>query len=219
MLVKTKLSGGTSEKPPCPCGRPMNNAPGITIYIDRHRYICYICHNFYALKNYARNTYSRRLWTMKKFFLAMMSLAIMAGLSATVYAEGQFDHVINAADVEKITGLKGVKQVPREKLNKFRNGDLNFVMSNDKPLLMIQFRPSYVFAAMKADSGYVKTSVPGVGEEAFSSPAFDPQFSINFLKGNYFAIVTTHVDEKDKTKTILKMDQLIAIAKLVATKM
>jgi len=153
---------------------------------------------------------------MKKFFLAMLSLAIIAGLSATLYAEGQFDHVITAADVEKLTGLKGVKQVPREKLNKFRNGDLNFLLSNGKPLLMIQFRPSYVFATMKADS---KSSIPGVGEEAFSSPAFDPQFSVNFLKGNYYAIVTTHVDEKDKTNTILKMDQLIAIAKLVASKM
>lgn len=156
---------------------------------------------------------------MKKFVLAMLSLAIIAGLSATLSAEGQFDHVITAADVEKITGLKGVKQVPREKLNKFRNGDLNFVLSDDKPLFMIQFRPSYVFAAMKADSGYVKASVPGVGEEAFSSPAFDPQFSINFLKGNYYAIVTTHVDAKDKTKTVLKMDQLIAVAKLVASRM
>jgi hypothetical protein len=156
---------------------------------------------------------------MKKIFLAMLSLAIIAGLSATVYAEGQFDHVITAADVEKITGLKGVKQVPREKLNKFKNGDLNFLLSDGKPLLMIQFRPSYVFAAMKADSGYVKASVPGVGQEAFTSPAFDPQFSINFLKGKYFAIVTTHVDAMDKTKTVLKMDQLIAIAKLVASKM
>ena len=153
---------------------------------------------------------------MKKFVLAMISLAIMAGLSATVYAEGQFDHVITAADVEKLTGLKGVKQVPREKLNKFRNGDLNFVLGDDKPLLMIQFRPGYVFETMKADS---KASIPGVGEEAFSSPAFDPQFSVNFLKGNYYAIVTTHVDEKDKTKTALNMDQLIAIAKLVASKM
>ena len=156
---------------------------------------------------------------MKKIFLAIMSLAIIASLSAMVYAEGQFDHVINAADVEKLTGLKGVKQVPREKLNKFRNGDLNFVLSDDKPILMIQFRPGYVFAAMKADSGYVKASVPGVGQEAFSSPAFAPQFSINFLKGNYFAIVTTHVDAKDKTKTVLSMDQLIAIAKVVASKM
>ncbi len=156
---------------------------------------------------------------MKKFVLAMMSFALMAGLAATLHAEGQFDHIINAADVEKITGLKGVKQVPREKLNKFRNGDLNFVLSDDKPILMVQFRPSYVFAAMKADSGYVKASIPGVGEEAFSSPAFDPQFSVNFLKGKYYAIVTTHVDSKNKTQTVLKMDQLIAIAKLVASKM
>jgi len=31
--------------------------------------------------------------------------------------------------------------------------------------------------------------------------------------------VTTHVDPKDKTKTVLKIDQLIALAKLVASRM
>jgi hypothetical protein len=156
---------------------------------------------------------------MRKWHVAMVFFMIVAGLSATAFAAGQFDHIISAADVDKATGLTGVKQVPREPLNKFRNGDLNFVQKNDQPLLMVQFRPAFMLETLRSDSGYFKASVPGVGEEAFTSPSFDPQFSINFRKGNTVAIVTTHIDPKDKKKTILSMDQLIALAKLVASRM
>jgi len=62
---------------------------------------------------------------MRKLIVAVVSLLVIAGLVAPVFAEGQLDHIISAADVEKATGLAGVKQVPRVKLDKFRNGDLN----------------------------------------------------------------------------------------------
>lgn len=156
---------------------------------------------------------------MKKPGIVMVSLLVIAGLVAPVFAEGQFDHIISAADVDKTIGLTGVKQVPRAKLDKYRNGDLNFVLADDKPVLMIQFRPLFLFDQMKADPGYSKDAVPGVGESAFSSPAFAPQFSVNFIKGGHFCIVTTHVDPKDKNKTVLTMDQVIAVARLVASKM
>jgi len=156
---------------------------------------------------------------MKQAFVWVVIAGILAGLAGAAAAAGQYDHIITAADVEKITGLTGVKQVPREALNKFRNGDLNFVLANDQPILMVQFRPSFIFDQMKSDSGYYKAAVPGIGEEAFTSPSFEPQFSINIRKGHYMAVVTTHVDPKDKAKTVLKMDQLNALAKLVASRM
>jgi len=156
---------------------------------------------------------------MKKFLVIAVSFLIVAAWGGKVSAAGQFDHIISAADVEKLTGLKGVKQVPREPLNKFRNGDLNFVMSNDQPLLMIQFRPAFVLDDMKADSGYYKAPLKGIGDEAFTSPAFAPQFSVNFQKGSYVAVVTTVIDPRDNKKTVLTMDQLIALAKLVASRM
>jgi len=156
---------------------------------------------------------------MKKLLVAALSFLVMASLAGRVSAAGQFDHIITTADVEKITGLKGVKQVPREPLNKFLNGDLNFVTGSSQPLLMIQFRPVFVFDDMKADSGYYKAPLQGIGEEAFTSPAFAPQFSVNFRKGNYIAVVTTDIDPRDKKKTGLSMDQLIALAKLVASRM
>jgi len=161
---------------------------------------------------------------MRKFFGVMAALFIVAGPAASAFAEGKFDHIITVAEVESIAGLTGVMQVPREPLNKFRNGDLNFVLKDEQPVLMIQFRPVLVFDTnvyenLKSDSGYFKAPVQGIGEEAFTSPAFAPQFSINFRKGKYFAVVTTHVDPRDKTKTVLKMDHLIALAKLIVSRM
>jgi hypothetical protein len=156
---------------------------------------------------------------MKKIWGILLVLLLVGGMLVPVFGSGQFDNILTTADVEKATGLSGVKQVPREPLNKFKNGDLNFVQSDGTPILMIQIRPDFVYETMKSDSGYFKAALPGIGEEAFTSPAFDPQFSINMHKGHYVTVVTTHVDPKDKTKTVLKMDQLIAIAKIVASRM
>jgi hypothetical protein len=96
----------------------------------------------------------RRFVKMKNAFAWVVLIGVLAGSAGSLSAAGQYDHIITAADVEKITGLAGVKQVPREPLNKFRNGDLNFVQGNEKPILMIQFRPAFIFDQMKADSGY-----------------------------------------------------------------
>lgn len=156
---------------------------------------------------------------MKKILFGMISLACVTILFLETASAGKFDNIISAADVEKITGISEIKQVPRVQSNKFKNGDINFVSARDEPLLMIEFRPAFVFSAMKADSGYFKTSLPGIGEEAFTSPSFDPQFSVNLIKGKHVAVVTTHIDGQDKKKTVIKMEHLIALAKLVAARM
>jgi hypothetical protein len=154
---------------------------------------------------------------MKQLLAAVVACGMICVLAGKAPA-GQFDNIISPADVEKVTGLRGIKQVPRDQTSKFKNGDLNFVAA-DRPILMIEFRPVFVFDAMKADSGYFKKSVPGLAEEAFTSPAFDPQFSVNLRKGRYVAVITTHIDEKDKKRTVLSLDHLISLAKLVASRM
>lgn len=155
---------------------------------------------------------------MKSRLIVVLLIVTSSFLSAGTSPAGQFDAIISAADVEKVTGMTGVKQVPRDRTSKFKNGDLNFIVI-DQPILMIEFRPGFAFEAMKTDSGYYKTPVQGIGEEAFTSPAFDPQFSVNFRKGKYVAVITTHIDGKDKKRTILSMDQLVSLAKLVASRM
>lgn len=156
---------------------------------------------------------------MKRNMIGFVLCCVMIGTMAGRAAAGQFDRIISVADVEKVTGLTGVKQVPRDQTSKFKNGDLNFVAGQGQPILMIEFRPVFVFDAMKSDSGYFKKPVPGLGEEAFTSPAFDPQFSVNLRKGKYVAVVTTHIDPRDKMRTVLSLDQLTSLAAIVASRM
>ena len=162
---------------------------------------------------------------MKKLlFLAVCSFLVVSVLGG-VNATGKFDNVITAADVEKATGLTGLKQVPRQKAvdgittNKFLTGDINFVRSDNQPVIAVQFRPSFAFDQFKGDSGFIKAPVAGIGDEAYTGPSFDPQTNVNFVKGGYYVAVATHVDPRDKTRAVLKIDQVIAVAKVIASRM
>jgi hypothetical protein len=138
---------------------------------------------------------------------------------------GKFDNIVSAADVAKATGLSGVRQVPRQKAvegitgNKFLTGDLNFVRSDNQPILEVQFRPSFAFDEFKGDSGFIKAPVAGLGDEAYTGPSFDPQTTVNFKKGAYFVAVSTHVNPRDRTRAVLNIDQVIAIARTIASRM
>lgn len=162
---------------------------------------------------------------MKKWSLLSVCLLVIAALFGAVQAQGKFDNIITAADVEKATGLAGLKQVPRAKavegvtVNKFLTGDINFVRSDNQPIIAVQFRPSFAFDQFKGDSGFIKAPVTGLGDEAYTGPSFDPQTNVNFVKGGYYVSVSTHVDPKDKNKAVLKIDQVIAVAKVIASRM
>lgn len=161
---------------------------------------------------------------MKNLLVLVLVCAFAVGLVGNVRA-GQYDNIVSAADVERATGLQGIKQVPRVKAtdgmtaNKLLTGDLNFVRQDGEPVLIIQFRPVFVYDGMKADSGYFKAAVPGIGDEAFLSPSFPPQNAVNIRKGSHVAVVTAHIDPKDSSKTIISLDQLTSVAKLVASRM
>lgn len=162
---------------------------------------------------------------MKKLLLFAVCFVLMAGLLSVVSATGKFDKIVSAADVEKATGLRGLKQVPRQKAvdgitgNKLLTGDINFVRSDNQPVIAIQFRPAFAFDQFKGDSGFIKSPVKGIGDEAYTGPSFDPQTSVNFVKGGYFVAVATHIDPRDRSKTVLPIDKVIAVAKVVAERM
>jgi hypothetical protein len=162
---------------------------------------------------------------MKKWLLLAVCSILVVSFFGGVNASGKFDNIITAADVEKTIGISGLKQVPRQKAvdgvtaNKLLTGDINFVRSDDQPVIAVQFRPSFAFDQFKGDTGFIKSPVAGLGEEAYTGPSFDPQTNVNFVKGGYYVSVSTNVDPKDKNKAMLKIDQLIAVAKVIATRM
>lgn len=156
---------------------------------------------------------------MKRFFTALMVVTLVSAFLTMSATAGSFDKLLTISDVEKITGLKGVKLVPRDHKSKVLTGDLNFVDGNGQPVLIVQFRPLFVYDKWKSDGGSFKESVSGIGEDAFTGPAFDPQFYVDFKKSNHTVVVSTVISSEDMMKTVLPMEKLFEIGKLIASRL
>lgn len=155
--------------------------------------------------------------------LAILSMA----LAATVSAQTP-DPRITVADVEKVTGLKGVHTVASGSQPGAGPG-LNFAGPDNKLILMVNFGPEMLYRRAREqkemDIGGTKVpmalyhaSVPGVGDEAFDAPPGKMQYVIYLRKGAKAASVTTYVDVSGN-KTRLSMEQLKALAKTVADRL
>jgi len=66
------------------------------------------------------------------------TLALAAALTAALAAQGPYDKLLTIADVEKVTGLSGVKTVPNGSQTG-AGGMLNFVNASGKLVLAVNF--------------------------------------------------------------------------------
>jgi len=155
---------------------------------------------------------------MKRLFTALTIIMLVTAFMTLPAIAGDLTKSLSISDVEKVTGLSGLKLVPRDQKSKVLTGDLNFVDPSGQPVLIIQFRPLFVFEKWKADGGSFKESVSGVGDDAFMGPAFDPQFFVDFKKGDHTVVVSTVISSDDMMKTVLPMEKLIEIGKLIASR-
>jgi hypothetical protein len=124
---------------------------------------------------------------------------------------------LTVQDVEKITGLHGLKIVPYDP-SKGAGGDLNFADQGDKLVVMVQrmLSSDMLYTQAKKMKGFVKADVAGVGDAAFSGPASNPQYFISFKKGKGSGSVATFLDLKGPRLTL---DQVKQIAQKIASGM
>jgi len=154
---------------------------------------------------------------MKKRTISILAaLLLLAGLSSGLPAgQGQWDKYLSIADVQKLTGLSGIRQVPR---GEEADGDLNYARSDGKIILSISFYPSSAYASAKSSKTGFKASVQGIGEEAFWGPKDGPPlYILAFRKGAYAVILNTELESQASSR--LSSEQLAAIAKLLASRM
>jgi hypothetical protein len=96
-------------------------------------------------------------------------------------------------------------------------------------LLMVTFGTDALYARAKAQKDMkmgnttmpmvlFHAAVPGIGDEAFDSPPGALQYVIYLRKGAKAASVTTYFERNGRT-TRLTMEQLKAIAKIVAERL
>jgi len=140
------------------------------------------------------------------------------GISAQT-AESPYAKYLTAADVEQISGITGIMAVGRNPMKGF-GGDLNFAKADGKMVVTAKFYDANWYAGSKRNQETIKAMVPGIGDEAYIGPGYmDPQYVLVFLKGQQCVFLSTSLDPNDPTKTVLTLDQLKEIGKLVASRL
>jgi hypothetical protein len=146
---------------------------------------------------------------MKKTILCLLGITMFLAAILPILAETvAYDKYLTAADVEKVSGLKGLTQ-------KVFSHELIF-SGNKKLVLDVSFEGAKFYKLYKGTKDYVKGEVAEVGEEAFYGPAANPQHILIFRKKDF--CVTLYTYRNDPSKTILTMDQLIALGKIAASR-
>ncbi len=141
---------------------------------------------------------------------------ILAGLSTLAVAQSdQYNKYLGAGDVQKVTGITGIKLVPR---NPDADGDLNFAGQDGKLLLSASFYPAASYASARSSKEGFKSTVTGVGEAAFVGPTTGPSlFILAFRKGPFTVVLNAELDAKSVPR--IPMEKVIAIAKIMAARM
>lgn len=149
------------------------------------------------------------------FVLAVSTLCLSSFVSDA--APNKFGKYLSAADIQQVTGMKTVKSVAKDPAKGF-GGDLNFAAGNGNALLMVQIvgKEQYQVFKKYGNGGAVKA----LGNEAVQGatiPGFPPNY-VCFIKGSYCVALTTYINNDDPSKTMLALDQLIALAKIIASR-
>jgi hypothetical protein len=152
---------------------------------------------------------------MVLFVFTLFVMSASTVFSQTKPASGA--QYLTVQDVEKITGLHGVKLVPADP-SKGAGGDLNFANKDGKMILMVQrmLNSDALYSQTKKMNGTVKADIQGVGDAAFSGPADMLQYFVGFKKGKGSGTAATFLT---LTGTELPMDQVKKVAQQIASGM
>jgi hypothetical protein len=142
----------------------------------------------------------------------------LVGVGGPVWIKAQTpDPRLTVADVEKVSGLSGVKLVPADPA-KGAGGDLNFAGPEGKLLLMVRFSTASLYDSLKTGSTF-HALVSGVGDEAFDAPPGQVQYVLYVKQGAKAVSITTYASSSKPYGPRLTMDQLKAIANVILARL
>ena len=148
--------------------------------------------------------------------LALWAAILLSGFGAAIVSgTPQYAKYLTVADIERVTGLKGVNLVPKTPDS---DDDLTFASQDGKVILAASFLPASAFAGAKSSTAGMKSPLPGVGEEAFVGPAGgSPLYILVFRKAAYTVILNTELE--GTTRARIPIEKLTEIAKIVAARL
>jgi len=154
-------------------------------------------------------------WLTVLFVFTLSAMSASTVSSQAKPASGA--QYLTVQDVEKITGLHGVKLVPPN-ASKGAGGDLNFADKDGKLILMVNRNLSsdVLYSQTKNMKGTVKAEIQGVGDAAFIGPPGNYPYFVAFKKGKGSGTAATFLS---LTGTMLTIDQVKKVAQQIASGM
>ena len=151
--------------------------------------------------------------------LTMGCVAVVLAIGAAPARAQVPDGRLTIADVERISGLRGVTQVAKASTTG-AGGNLNFVGPDGKLLLMVNFGSAAFYDGAKKAPMTFHALVPGLGDEAFDGPTGTLQYTLYAKKGaKAFSLGTFFVPRSRPMQPRLTMDQLKAAAKIILSRL
>lgn len=158
---------------------------------------------------------------MQKGFIVLKALLFMIMgcffvLPSYAAAADDFSSYLSQDDVRQATGIADAKAVAKNPLKGF-GGDLNFASGEGAALLMVQILDRENYPSFKKMGN---AALAGLGDEAVQGatmPGAPPNF-ICFLKGARCVTLTTYLNHQSFDRNMLTIEQLTALAKIVASR-
>jgi hypothetical protein len=129
-----------------------------------------------------------------------------------------FGLFLTIEDVEKVSGFTNVRKIPFDPV-RFLGSELNFVSDSGKKLLSVDFFSASQFDAYKKiTASHSLEILTGVGDEACAGEdPVDRSPILIFKKGQHAVVMNTSAENITSPKQI-DLKQLIAIGKIVASR-
>jgi hypothetical protein len=141
------------------------------------------------------------------------------GESETPVASKSHNDYLTAADIEKVSGMTGVKSIPRDP-GKGAGGNLNFAAGDDYLIVMVQIvDKSYYEGYKKVLKG--NSEIMGLGDQAMRGatiPSYPENFVV-FTKGNTCIALTVFANMKEIGENMLTIEQTTELARVIASRL
>jgi hypothetical protein len=149
---------------------------------------------------------------MIRSILKLSAIAVFLATALPLRASHvAYENCLAAADIERVCGLTNLAR-------KVTGPELKFT-EGTRLILNVRFQGAKAYKLNRETADYVKGEVAGVGEEAFYGPAVGPPYVPIFRNKDWCVRLYTYIDKRDPSKTVLTMDQLIALGKTIASRM
>jgi len=133
--------------------------------------------------------------------------------------------LLTVADVEKVSGLVGIKVLPGTSLTT-TGGATTFMTADDRTVVSALHSIGVGLDAMKGTFGS-RELLSGLGDAAFIGPAKEKSqtpYLVGFAKGDHTVLLKTEVrmvwhGSGMAVETVLSLDQLKALAAIVASRL